>query len=293
MRYLLSIFIIFVQLGFKNNNGFLFGQEKLGNYILEGTEIWEIKSKINNQDYELIINLPYSYKEDIQKKYPVFYFCDGFYDFALFSAIYGQQIYDKLIPECIFVGFSYKGKNLNYGKLRRYDYSPTEILDTTRTGGAPDFLEVVEKEFIPFIQKNYRADTSFRALGGSSMGGLFTVYAMLEKPKLFDAYVAISPSIHYDSSWIFKLEDQYYNENTELPVSLYMTAAEKELPQLPEFVPEIKRLDHVFKNHKYRKFRYQFRVLDDAYHSSSKPEGFTRGIKFIFEPLINNNLVKK
>jgi predicted alpha/beta superfamily hydrolase len=286
MKYFFGIYIIFLQFGFHNISDFLFGQEKFRNFILEGTEIREIKSKINNQDYELIINLPYSYNEDIQKKYPVFYFCDGFYDFPLFSAIYGQQIYDKLIPECFFVGFSYKGENLNYGKLRRYDYSPTEITDTTRTGGAPDFLEVVEKEFIPFIQKNYRVDTTFRALGGSSMGGLFTVYTMLEKPELFDAYVAVSPAIHYDSSWIFKLEEQFHSKNSELPVSLYMTAAEKELPQFPEYVPEIKRFDQVLKNHNYKNLRYEFRVLDDAYHSSSKPDGFTRGIKFIFEPFI-------
>ncbi|HVO75658.1 MAG TPA: alpha/beta hydrolase-fold protein [Ignavibacteriaceae bacterium] len=287
MKYLLGIFIIYILF----DSGFTFCQ--YDGYILEGTEIRELKSKINNQDYELLINLPYSYKENTGKKYPVFYFCDGFYDFALFSSIYGQQIYDKLIPECFFVGFSYKGKKLNYDKLRRYDYSPTEIVDTTRTGGAPDFLEVVEKEFIPFIQKNYRVDTTFRALGGSSMGGLFTVYAMLRKSRLFNAYVAISPSIHYDSSWIFKLENKFFNKTDALPVSLYMTAAEKELPQIPEFVPEIKRFDQILKARNYKNFRYEFRVLDDAYHSSSKPEGFTRGIKFIFEPLMQNNVVKK
>ena len=255
-------------------------------YKLDGTEIREVHSKITNQDYELIVNIPYSYKQNPAKHYPVVYFCDGFYDFPLLSEIYGDEIFDKTIGECFLVGFSYKGKNLDYGKLRMYDYSPTYMKQDNRTGGAPEFLNVIEKEFIPFIESTYRIDTTFRVLGGSSMGGLFTLYAMFTKPALFIAYISISPAAGWDNDWLFRVEETFHQHRSEFPVSLYMTGAEKEFADRPAFLESIKSLGAVIQKRHYKNFRFEFRVLDDAYHAGSKPEGYTRGLKFVFEPLL-------
>lgn len=257
-------------------------------FEMKGTEIREIQSLITKESYELVINLPYSYQKNPTKHYPVVYFCDGFYDFALLAMIYGDQIYDKTIDECFLVGFSYKGENLDYGMLRGRDYTPTGLSADGRTGGAPDFLKVVEKEFIPFIEKNYRVDTSFRTLGGSSLGGLFTLYAMFTKPTLFHAYISISPAAPWDRGWLFGYEEEFHRRHADLPVSLYMTGAEKEFADDPGFLESIKMFGAVLQKRKYKDFRYEFRVLDDAYHASSKPEGYTRGMQFIFAPLLKS-----
>jgi predicted alpha/beta superfamily hydrolase len=254
-------------------------------YVLEGTEVRDIHSNIANQDYELIVNLPYSYKENPTKRYPVVYFCDGFYDFPLLAMIYGEQIYDHTIGECFLVGFSYKGKIADYGPLRMYEYSPTEVKER-KSGGAPDFLNVIEKEFISFIEKTYRVDPSFRVLGGSSMGGLFTLYAMFTKPSLFNSYIAISPAVNWDKSWLFGVEEAFHRQHPDLPVSLYMTGGEKEFSNDPPFFESIKFFGAVLQKRNYKNFRYTFRVLDDSYHSGSKPEGYARGLKFSFEPLL-------
>jgi predicted alpha/beta superfamily hydrolase len=255
-------------------------------FEMRGTEIRGVHSNITGQDYELIINLPYSYKKETMKQYPVVYFCDGFYDFALLSMIYGDQIYDKTINECFLVGFSYKGENLDYGKLRTHDYTPTSQGLFSPGGGAPDFLKVIEQEFIPYVEKNYCVDTYFRALGGSSLGGLFVLYTMFTRPNLFNSYIAISPAAVWDNDWLFRYEEEFYKQHPRLPVSLYMTGAEKEFADQPEFLQGIKQFNEVLKKHDYKNFRYNFRILDDAYHASSKPEGYTRGMQFIFEPLL-------
>jgi predicted alpha/beta superfamily hydrolase len=255
-------------------------------FEMRGTEIRGVHSTITGKDYELIINLPYSYKKDLTKYYPVVYFCDGFYDFALLAMIYGDQIFDKTINECFLVGFSYKGENLDYGTLRTHDYTPTSPGLFSAGGGAPDFLKVIEQEFIPFIEKQYRVDTSFRALGGSSLGGLFALYAMFTRPNLFHAIISISPAVIWDDDWLFDLEKKFHTQHSDLPISLYMTGAEKEFADQPEFLQGIKRFHDVLRKHEYKKIRYQFRILDDAYHASSKPEGYTRGMQFIFVPLI-------
>jgi predicted alpha/beta superfamily hydrolase len=284
MRYYFILFLCFEILCLSIADGQQ-TQDSIRWFEMRGTEIRDVHSKITNQDYELIIQPPYSYKKDTSKRYPVVYFCDGFYDFALFAMIYGDQIYDKTINECFLVGFSYKGENLDYGKLRTHDYTPTSQGLFSPGGGAPDFLKVVEQEFIPFVENNYRVDPSFRAMGGSSLGGLFTLYAMFTRPNLFHSYMAISPAVTWDNDWLFGYEDKFHELHPDLPISLYMTAAEKEWP---DFVTGIQRFDEVLRKHSYQNFRYKFRILDDAYHAGSKPEGYTRGMQFIFAPLLEN-----
>ena len=263
----------------------LFAQEKKFKCVELG-EIREISSKVTGKDYELIINLPYSYYKDTTKYYPVVYFCDGYYDFPLLSMIYANTFYDKRVTECFLVGFSYKGKIDDYGPLRIYDYTPVKDKYFNIGGGAPDFLKVVEEDFIPFMEKNYRVDPSWRALGGSSAGGIFTLYVMFTKPELFNAYMAISPATLWADSWIFKYEEEFAQNHPDLSVSLFMTGAEKEIAEDPRFIQSIKDFDQVLQKRSYVDFRYKFRLLEDAYHASSKPEGYTRGMQFIFEPLL-------
>lgn len=247
-----------------------------------------VVSTINGKTYELIIQLPYSYQTDTTKHYPVVYFCDGYYDFPLFTSIYGNLIYDQRITECFLVGFSYVGENVDYGPLRFYDYLPTYSDKQKFGGGAAEYLKIVEQDFIPYIETNFRIDSGWRALGGSSAGGMFCLYSLFTKPDLFNAYMAISPAAEWDNHWLFKYEETFSKSNSTLPVSLYMTAAEKEFPENPGYVNSIKEFNQVLSTRKYTNLHYKFRVLDNATHAGSKPEGYTRGMQFIFEPMIEH-----
>lgn len=277
LKYFLTIFFLL--------NSLNFSQDSVKYRHVEIGEIREVKSKINNVEYELIINYPYSYFEDTTKYFPVIYFTDGFYDFPLLSSIYGGLSYDQRIPEFIIVGFSYKG-NVDYGSLRMNDYLPATFAGTNIGGGATEFLKVVENDFIPFMENNFRVSKAWRALGGSSAGGVFTLFAMFTNPDLFNAYISISPAVELSNNWMFNFENEFFKKNKDLNVSLFMTGAEKELPERPNFLKSIIELDKILQNRNYNNFKYKFRMLDDAYHSSSKPEGFTRGIQYIFEPLL-------
>ncbi len=78
--------------------------------------------------------------------------------------------------------------------LRDRDFSPTRIPGNPRiSGGGPAFLDFLEHELIPFIDRTYRTNTSDRGLLGHSMGGLFALYALEQRPALFQRIVAASP----------------------------------------------------------------------------------------------------
>ena len=58
---------------------------------------------------------------------------------------------------------------------------------------------------------------------GHSFGGLLAVHALLTRPDVFDAYIAISPSLQWDDQRL-ALEAASVFENTpELTADLYMT----------------------------------------------------------------------
>ncbi|MEG3088162.1 alpha/beta hydrolase [Sphingomonas sp. PB4P5] len=65
------------------------------------------------------------------------------------------------------------------------------------SGGADRFRRFLHQEVIPFVEARYRT-SSKRALMGESLAGLFVVDTLLEEPKLFDDYIAISPSLWWD-----------------------------------------------------------------------------------------------
>ncbi len=88
-------------------------------------------------------------------------------------------------------------------------------------------MDFIEKEAIPFIEKNYSVNTE-RALYGHSYGGLFGAYALLHKPELFQKIMLGSPSLFYDNEVLFKDEAGFAQTHKDLAVQLLLTAGTEE-----------------------------------------------------------------
>ena len=89
------------------------------------------------------------------------------------------------------------------GSGRTDDFTPPNEA-STRGGRADRFLRFLEREAIPSVEETFRADTD-RVLVGHSLGGLFALFALAERPELFDAYFAFSPSVWVDDEEIIPL----------------------------------------------------------------------------------------
>ena len=57
--------------------------------------------------YALFVGLPANYSSEPNKRYPVVYVTDGYWDFQKITAIHGALVYDKYAPEFITVGMGY------------------------------------------------------------------------------------------------------------------------------------------------------------------------------------------
>ncbi len=248
---------------------------------IAGTQLLKITSSICNQEYVLYINLPRGY-DDTTKTFPVLFLLDAQYDFTLVQAVYGEQYYDGFIPGIVIVGITWGGKNPDYDKLRAYDLTPTDISHAGQYGNASNFLAFIKKELIPFIESKYRVKKDDRTLVGSSLGGLFTLYALFHEPETFNRYVLTSPSLGWDNNIVDAYNKSYAEKTKELRAKVFMgIGGYEDVPAFQTFVDQLKAMD-------YTGLDLQTRVLEGMGHSGGKAEGYARGMQFVYaKPVVN------
>ncbi|WP_394801177.1 alpha/beta hydrolase [Pedobacter montanisoli] len=162
-------------------------------------QIDEIQSKELNEKRILNIYLPEGYNPQDTVKYPVIYLLDGSAD-EDFIHIAGLVQFNSFewvnyIPKSIVVGIATVD--------RRRDFTfPTTIEADKKayptTGHSNSFIAFIEKELQPYIQSKYRTNQT-KTIIGQSLGGLLVTEILFNKPKLFNKYIIISPSLWWDN----------------------------------------------------------------------------------------------
>lgn len=259
--------------------------EKAGlpGYVIPRSEIRTLPVNAAGRQYALYVGLPASYATETNKRYPVVYVTDGYWDFQKVTAIHGPLVYDKYAPEFITVGMAYAGEKPDFNNLRRWELSPVPFgTPADASGHAREYLDTIEKVFIPLIDKEYRTDPGMRVLGGASLGGLFTLYSMFTRPDLFNAYVAVTPAVAVGDGWLLKYEEQFAKSGKTLNARLYMTVGGNEAPR---FKAPILRMNERFAPGRYPKLAYDFRIIDGERHAGNQLESYNRGLRFVFAPL--------
>jgi len=209
---------------------YIYGQNS--NDITIG-KIHTIDSEILNEKRKIWISIPETKNESEaifqeKKKYPVLYVLDGDSHFKALVGMIDDLSSANRCPKMIVVGIP----NKSY-KTRNRDLTPTKTKPNPpyftknmadESGGGPNFISFIEKELFPYIEANYSTE-SYRMFIGHSLGGLTVVNTLIEKPELFDAYVAIDPSMSYDDKKLLntikntKLDNKYINKSLYLAIA--------------------------------------------------------------------------
>jgi predicted alpha/beta superfamily hydrolase len=189
-----------------------FAAETVPAVSLENTEQRSITAQKIGQRYDLLISLPADYATS-GKSYPVLYVLDGWH-FALMAFLQENNPYSGRMQPVIMVNLSY-GKDPAIMTLRARDFLPTKSAEAPFAGGgAADFLAFLEKELIPYIDRTYRTIPTDRGLLGHSYGGAFAIYALEQRPDLFQRIVAASPSLHWDHEMLIKAAPERFKNFT-------------------------------------------------------------------------------
>jgi predicted alpha/beta superfamily hydrolase len=169
-------------------------------------------SKYLKMDRDIRVWLPPGYDRETRRRYPVFYLHDGqnLYkggpsfipgqawnaDTTALDLISSHQIYPVIL-----VGID------NAGRDRINEYTPTEITKYPGSGRGLDYGKMLVEELKPFIDSHYRTlkDAKNTGLGGSSLGGLISLYLGLTYPKTFGKLAVMSPSVWWDENYICRM----------------------------------------------------------------------------------------
>lgn len=148
------------------------------------------------------IYLPESYATNPQKRYPVLYMFDGhnvFFDSdATYGKSWGMKEYMERTKTEMIIAAVECNHSPNNGRLE--EYSPFTFKDPYFgfvAGRGKATMEWFVNVFKRRIDKNYRTlpDRKHTFIAGSSMGGLMSIYALMEYNHVFSRAAALSPSL--------------------------------------------------------------------------------------------------
>jgi predicted alpha/beta superfamily hydrolase len=195
----------------------------------------KITSSILGEERPFTVYLPESYNNNhtySTRTYPILYLLAG--NELLVKAITQEMSRNSVnkIPELIIVSVPV----LNSRKYHNY-FTPTNshTLPDGRelpgflaeTGKGEDFMSFLGNELLPHIDSTYRT-LPYRILNGHSLAGLFTLNASLAPTDLFQAYLAIDPSLWWDGEVLVERLEQNIKDGNFPEGNIYIALASRQ-----------------------------------------------------------------
>jgi len=166
-------------------------------------------SRFLTPDRDIAIYLPPDYDKKPLLRYPVLYMQDGQNLFDAATSFFPRMerhfderaqalIATRTICPLIIVGV------YSTGLTRINEYTPTKAPGTNRGGEADLYGQMLVEEIKPLIDSQYRTLPARASLGGSSLGGLLTVYLGLKYRRTFVGLAVTSPASQWDNQMLVR-----------------------------------------------------------------------------------------
>ena len=262
---------------------------------LTHTFVHQLPASDSGRKYWLWVSVPSQYEQIKDKKLPVVFTTDAPYSLPLIrgiNAMVGNQ--GRNIEPFILVGLGYE-PGLALSGSRSRDYTPTnplrkpdykrEVYRAAAYGEAARYRDYLERQVLPFVRENYRADLGRSTFVGQSYGGLFGTYVLLTRPELFQTYLLGSPSLWFDERAIWEIESRYAAQHQDLKarVRLYAGSFETDRPE-PRYTPnwnllgDMKEFEALLRSRRYPGLEISSETLAGEDHRTMGPGFFTQGL---------------
>ena len=261
-------------------------------------DVYDLPIASNGVAYRLYVRAPLAAEDRADGPPGIFYVLDGNYYFpALAAGVFNTEHFGHT-PNAYMVGIGYADlEELDVSNHRTSDYTPTRFSppdanhplpphDYEGSGGAADFLRVLEEEIIPFVEARYALDNSERGLVGKSYGGLFASYAFLQQPDLFSQYVIISPSLWWDDFMLphderamMQMEADTHDMRLAQPTRIVFTAGS--LEERLGMVTDVTRFTERLAARQDPNLDFTYRVLEGEQHESMFPRAVMTSFRLL------------
>lgn len=239
-----------------------------------------LPSKTMGEERTILVSTPPGYEQSAER-YPVLYMTDGDQHITHTRGTVDFLAANGLMPQLIIVGVA------NTDRTR--DLTPTRVetreingreTQIPASGGAGKFLDFFEDELFPYIEDHYRT-LPMRLFSGHSYGGLFALNAFFERPEMFNAVLAISPSLNWDDDLPIRQATSFSKNRAVGNASLFVAMADEEegdpRPNL------LDRLEAALAASKAKDFRFEVMRMPDEDHGSVVLRAQYWGLRDVFD----------
>jgi predicted alpha/beta superfamily hydrolase len=234
-----------------------------------------LQSKVLGEERAFLVRTPRGYQQG-SERYPVLYMTDGDRHIGHTAATVQFLAENGRIPEMIIVGISNTDRNRDLTPSRASLTEGGKEMKLPTSGGADKFLEFIETELIPLVESKYRVQP-YRVLAGHSFGGLFAVHAFTSKPDLFNAFIAVSPTLPWDNELEVKRAAALLKERAELNRTFYVTLGNE-----PDAQASFEHLQQVLGRSKAKGFEWGAEHMTDEDHGSVVMRSHYLGFRKVF-----------
>jgi predicted alpha/beta superfamily hydrolase len=233
----------------------------------------EFDSKVLGEARAVFIHLPASYAEG-SNRYPVIFILDGGDYFEPFAGMVKYLSLYGMIPEIIVVAIE------SGDRLKEFTYTKAneKTGNWPTSGGAETFRKFLSNELVPYIDASYRTHP-FRILVGHSLAGLFSVGTLSRSPDLFQATIALSPSVYWNQFEWLKNAENFLDRYDSLKHFLFISG-EKKNEEQTRYLDKFKDLMEAKAP---KDFLYEYRCFPEEDHGSVAFPGLYSNLKQLFK----------
>jgi len=250
----------------------------------------------SGRDYRIFIAYPG--EAPPASGYPVIYVLDANAVFGTMSEavrVQGRRPDKTGVIPAVIVGIGYRTEE-PFDPARHRDFTmpvPESELPQSpdgnawpEQGGAEAFIAFIEEELKPQIEREFKIDRNRQAIFGHSLGGLFVLHMLFNKPGSFRNYIAGSPSIHWNKRILLEAELRFASgvEREGLDAGLLIGVGELEANHKARMNENAREMSERLAALESKGLRVAFKEFEDEGHVSVLPVLISRAARFALGP---------
>lgn len=196
------------------------------------------------------------------------------------------------VVPALIVGIGYETRE-PFSPDRYYDFTPMATTEYHKKpdgtpipeqGGAATFLQFIEEDLKPEIEREFAVDIGKQTIFGHSLGGLFALYVLFNRPEAFQCYIAGSPSIHWNWQYMEEAEERFLSRLAQksplLEVKVLFGVGEFEKRHIAGNSDRARKMSDRLSAYADRGVTAEFREFEGEGHVSVLPVLISRALRF-------------
>lgn len=253
---------------------------------------YTIASETLGEDRQYWVHLPESYDraDGGSQRYPVVYLLDGAEHFLSVSGVVqfmgSGPNGNEQIPGLIVVAIPNTNRTRDLlPSHSTVGFDGEEAAFLQESGGGDAFLKFVRDELFPKIESDYRT-TPHRTLVGHSFGGLLALHTLLDAPSMFQAYIAIDPSLWWDDQLLVRQAEEKREDERERAAAVYISMANStDSVTGDRSLMEIsgRAFSEILASNDYPDIRFEMQYFEEEDHGSVPLLSLYHGLLHVFD----------